>query len=232
MKILVRDNSLSLFFLVIFIAATAGQAIAGHLEFNEQEVAHARLLDEPAETISLGRYVLSSDFGNALLENWQSEYLQFVLFVLATVWLMQRGSTESKTEDELGAETDEQQRIGKHAQPGSPKWAKVGGIRLWLFSNSLVLVMGTIFLLSWFGQSVTGWSEYNAEQFDHDQAGERVSWLGYIGTPHFWEATLQNWQSEFLAVGSMAILSVYLRQRGSTQSKPVGAPHHETASEG
>jgi hypothetical protein len=232
MKIWVRDNSLSLFFLVIFIAATAGQAIAGHLEFNEQEVAHARLLDEPAETISLGRYVLSSDFGNALLENWQSEYLQFVLFVLATVWLMQRGSTESKTEDELGAETDEQQRIGKHAQPDSPKWAKVGGIRLWLLSNSLVLVMGTIFLLSWFGQSVTGWSEYNAEQFDHDQAGERVSWLGYLGKPHFWEATLQNWQSEFLAVGSMAILSVYLRQRGSTQSKPVGAPHHETASEG
>jgi cephalosporin-C deacetylase-like acetyl esterase len=90
--------------------------------------------------------------------------------------------------------------------------------------------MGAIWLDSWFGQSVTGWSVYNADQIQHMQP--TVNWLGYISTADFWEGTLQNWQSEFLAVGSMAIFSVYLRQRGSSQSKPVGAPHHATAEEG
>jgi hypothetical protein len=90
--------------------------------------------------------------------------------------------------------------------------------------------MLAIFLGSWFAQSVTGWTEFNAEQVDHDQA--RLSWLAYVGSANFWETTLQNWQSEFLAVGSMAILTVYLRQRGSPESKPVGAPHETTGAEG
>jgi hypothetical protein len=232
MRRAIRDNGLSIFFLVLFLSAVVGQAIAGHAEYNQDQIAHAKLLGEQPDTLSLGRYLLSSDFGNALMENWQSEYLQFALYVMATIWLMQRGSTESKTEDELGAESDEDQRIGEHAQPDSPEWAKLGGLRLWVFSNSLVLAMGLIFLLSWFAQSVTGHNVYNQDQVDHQQGGDQVSWLGYLGTANFWQATLQNWQSEFLAVGSMAILSVYLRQRGSTQSKPVGAPHAETASEG
>ena len=90
--------------------------------------------------------------------------------------------------------------------------------------------MGGIFFASWFAQSVTGWSAYNAEQIEHEAA--EVSWLGYVTGAEFWEATLQNWQSEFLAVGTMAIFSVYLRQRGSGQSKPVGCPHDATAVEG
>jgi hypothetical protein len=90
--------------------------------------------------------------------------------------------------------------------------------------------MASIWVLSWFGQSVTGWSEYNSDQLTHDEP--TVSWLGYLGTAHFWEATLQNWQSEFLAVGSMAVLSIYLRQRGSPESKPVRAPHGATGTEG
>ena len=104
------------------------------------------------------------------------------------------------------------------------------GFRLWLYSNSLVLVMGLIFFLSWFGQSVTGWSEFNAEAAEHGESP--VSWLGYIGSSSFWFDTLQNWQSEFLAVGSMAVFSIYLRQRGSPESKPVGAPHTATGVEG
>ena len=164
------------------------------------------------------------------MENWQSEYLQFVVFVMASVWLVQKGSTESKKVDQAGAESDAEQRIGAHAQDDSPKWAKAKGLRLWLLSNSLLLVMGFIWLASWFGQSVTGWSVYNAEQIEHENT--TVNWLGYVTSADFWEATLQNWQSEFLAVGSMVIFSVYLRQRGSSQSKPVGAPHHATAEEG
>ena len=90
--------------------------------------------------------------------------------------------------------------------------------------------MAVIFFGTWFGQSVTGWSKYNVEQREHDQSP--VSWSGYLMRPDFWESTLQNWQSEFLAVGTMAAYTVYLRQRGSPESKPVGAPHEETGSSG
>jgi hypothetical protein len=226
----VRDNGLSIFFLALFLVVLVFQAIAGHAVYNEEETAHARLLHETPETLSFWRYVTSSSFGQAVMENWQSEYLQFVVFVMASVWLVQKGSTESKKVDQRGRESDEEQRIGPHAEADSPKWAKANGLRLWLLSNSLLLAMGFIWLASWFGQSVTGWSEYNAEQIQHQSAP--VSWTGYVTSADFWEATLQNWQSEFLAVGSMIIFSVYLRQRGSSQSKPVGAPHHATAEEG
>ena len=90
--------------------------------------------------------------------------------------------------------------------------------------------MALIFLGSWFAQSVTGWTEYNADQSEHGES--HVSWLSYVGSADFWEATLQNWQSEFLAVGSFAVFAVYLRQRGSPESKPVGAPHDATGIEG
>ena len=225
-----RENGLSLFFLAILLAALVGQAIAGHADYNNDEIEHAQLLDEQPQTLSIGRYVVSSSFGQAVMENWQSEYLQFFLFILTTVWLLQKGSPESKELDKAGTESEEEQLIGEHASPDSPTWARVGGIRRWLFSNSLLIVMGLIFLASWFAQSVTGWSAYNADQIEHEQ--EPLSWLQYIGSADFWQTTLQNWQSEFLAVGSMAVLSIYLRQRGSPESKPVGAPHAATGVEG
>ena len=225
-----RNHGLSLFFLAILLAALVGQAIAGHADYNNDEIEHAELLDEAPETISLGRYVVSSAFGQAVMENWQSEYLQFFLFILTTVWLLQKGSPESKELDKAGLESDEDQLLGEHASPDSPKWARVGGFRTWLLSNSLLIVMGLIFVASWFAHSVTGWSTYNADQIEHEQ--EPLSWLEYIGSADFWQTTLQNWQSEFLAVGSMAVLSIYLRQRGSPESKPVGAPHAATGVEG
>jgi hypothetical protein len=224
MRRLWRENSLSLVFLLFFVLAVVGQGYAGWHDFNEQATAHGE------ETISLGRYLTTSDFGNAILENWQSEYLQFTLYILLTVFFVQRGSPESKEPGSEGGETDEEQRVAEHAQEDSPRWARVRGWRGRLYSNSLVIVMAAIWLLSWFGQSVTGWSEYNADQLTHDEP--TVNWLGYLGTANFWEATLQNWQSEFLAVGSMAVLAIYLRQRGSPESKKVGAPHHATGTEG
>ena len=224
MRRFLRENGLSLVFLTFFVLAVAGQAIAGWNDFNDQAVAHSE------STISLGRYLTSSSFGNALLENWQSEYLQFTLYILLTVWFLQRGSPESKELGKAGGESDEEQLVGEHARPDSPRWARTGGLRTRLYSISLVIVMVTIWLLSWLGQSVTGWSEYNSDQITHDQS--TVSWLGYLGTADFWQATLQNWQSEFLAVGSMAAFSIYLRQRGSPESKPVGAPHDATGVEG
>jgi hypothetical protein len=224
MRRFLRENGLSLVFLAFFVLAVAGQAIAGWDEFNNDATAHSEA------TISLGRYLTSSSFGNALLENWQSEYLQFTLYILLTVWFVQRGSPESKKPGEEGRESDEDQRVGAHARDDSPRWARAGGLRTRLYSNSLLIVMGTIWVLSWFGQSVTGWSDYNSDQITHHQP--TVNWLAYLGSADFWQATLQNWQSEFLAVGSMAALSIYLRQRGSPESKPVGAPHDATGVEG
>jgi hypothetical protein len=106
----------------------------------------------------------------------------------------------------------------------------VGGLRTRLYENSLLLVMAALFLGSWLAQSLTSWRFYNDEQREHGEA--TVSWASFLITSDFWEQTLQNWQSEFLAVGTMVIFTVYLRQRGSPESKPVGAPHSETGSSG
>jgi hypothetical protein len=224
MKSFLRDNSLTLFFLVLFLATLVGQAFVGHADFNHAQVAHQN------ETVSLGRYVTSSSFAVDVMENWQSEYLQFTLFILATVWLVQRGSTDSKPPGEEGGESDEEQKVGKHAQPDSPAWAKAGGLKTAIYSNSLVIVMSTIWVLSWSAQLVSGRVDYNAEQFDHHEAA--LSLWQYAGTSDFWDRTLQNWQSEFLAIASMVVFSIWLRQRGSTQSKPVGEPHASTGAEG
>jgi hypothetical protein len=224
MRRFVKHNGLSIFFLLLFLGALAGQAIAGHADFNEEQIRHGD------SAISLGRYVVSSDFGTAVMENWQSEYLQFTLYVVLTVWLLQRGSPESKELDKMGLESDEEQKVGAHAGPDSPRWARVDGIRRTIYENSLLIVMGTIWLGTWFAQSVTGWSQYNSLRLDHRM--DTVGWWHYLGSADFWEKTLQNWQSEFLAVGSLSILAVYLRQRGSPESKPVGAPHTATGVEG
>jgi hypothetical protein len=214
-------NSLSVVFGLIFLASLVAQAIAGHNLFNEQAMAHHE------SAISLGRYVTSSEFGQAVMENWQSEYLQFSLYILGTVYLIQRGSPESKKPGQAGGGTDEEQMVGEHARPDSPKWARVTGVRRWIYENSLLLLMGSIFFGTWFADSACGWSAFNSDQITHHQAPH--SYWYYLGSSDFWQSSLQNWQSEFLAIGSMAIFSVYLRQRGSPESKPVGAPHEETA---
>jgi hypothetical protein len=220
----VRENSLSIFFLAIFLASLVGQAIAGHAQFNHDQILHH------GDAISFGRYLTTSQFAADVAENWQSEYLQFTLYIVTTVWLLQRGSPESKPLDSAGGESDEKQKIGRYADDRSPRWARTGGWRTRLYSNSLLVVMTTIWLLSWLAQSIAGASAYNAEQLDHQAA--TLSWVGYLGSSDFWDRTLQNWQSEFLAVGSMAVLSIYLRQRGSPESKPVGAGHEATGTEG
>jgi hypothetical protein len=197
MRRVVRDNGLGLAFGGLFLASLIGQAFAGLAQFNEQQVARG------AEPVSLLDYLTSSSFAVDVVENWQSEYLQFFLYVFATVWLI---------------------------QGGSPVWARVGGWRTLVFSRSLGLVMGVIFLLCWGVQSIAGWAAYNSEQLGQHQ--DPVSWAGYLAAPDFWNRTFQNWQSEMLAVGSMAVLSVYLRQRGSPESKPVGAAHDDTGQTG
>jgi hypothetical protein len=219
-----RDNGLALFFLVIFLASLLGQAIAGHADFNEGQIAHN------SDPVSFWRYVTSSSFSVDMLENWQSEYLQFTLYLMATIWLVQRGSSQSKPIGKEGLESDEDQKLGDHAERRSPRWARAGGWRTRIYSNSMLVAMAVIFGLCWFGQSVAGRVVYNADRFDHHETA--VGYLTYLGKPDFWSRTLQNWQSEFLAIGSFAVFVIFLRQRGSPQSKPVGAPHDATALEG
>jgi hypothetical protein len=219
-----QNNGLSLFFGVIFLLALLGQALTGAALYNQEQLANG--LSE----VSFLHYVTSSAFAVDVAENWQSEYLQFVLFIAATIWLVQKGSPESSALDSPGPESDEEQRVGKFASPDSPAWARAGGLKLAVYSNSLLIVMITIFVLSWLAQSVAGVVLYNEEQLANLQ--DPLSWPEYLVSADFWNRTLQNWQSEFLAVGSMVALSIYLRQRGSHESKPVGAPHTATAVDG
>jgi hypothetical protein len=220
----VRRNALSLVFGLLFLGTLAGQAWAGWAQFNNEQ--HAEGLGR----VSWGEYLASATFAVDVAENWQSEYLQFLLFIVATIYFVQKGSTESSPPGEEGTESDQEQKIGEHAEPDSPEWAKTGGWRTWVLSTSLLMMMAAIFVASWAVQLVAGWASYNETRLQRMQ--EPLTVLDYALNADFWSRTLQNWQSEFLAVGSMAIFSVYLRQRGSAQSKPVGSPHESTGEEG
>ena len=218
-----RDNGLSLFFFALFVLALAGQSIAGLARTNDELAQHG----QPPETYL--SFVFSSDFVVDVAENWQSEFLQFLLFIVATVWLVQRGSPESKKTGDEGVESDENQMVGVHARADGPRWARVGGWRRTVYENSLALVMGAIFLTSWLLQSLSGLVVINEENAQHGEAA--ITWAQYVVSPDFWDRTLQNWQSEFLAVGTMVAFSIFLRQRGSSESKPVGLPHTVSAQE-
>ena len=208
----------------MFLATLIGQAISGTADFN------ARQASNGLEPVSLLEFVTSSSFMVDVMENWQSEYLQFFLYIFATVWLVQKGSSESKDPGKEGTESDEEQRVGRHANEVSPPWARVGGWRTALFSRSLGLLMGALFLLTWAASAVVGWAAFNSEQLSQRQ--DPVTLIGYLGEADLWNRSFQNWQSEMLAVGSMAIFAVYLRQRGSPESKPVGVAHADTGQTG
>jgi len=224
MRRFVRENGLSLFFFGIFALSLVGMSFAGRNAYNAIQAEHGDA------QVSWRSYVTSTDFGGSVMENWQSEFLQFSLFILATIWLVQKGSNESKVLEDAGLESKKQQEIGRNARTGSPRWATFDDWRTRIYENSLLLAMTAIFFATWFAQSLNNWREFNAEARQH--GGHAVGWTAYLGNADFWERTLENWQSEFLAVGTMVVFTIYLRQRGSPESKPVGAPHDETASSG
>jgi len=218
-----RHNGLTIVFGVLLLVFVVGQAVSGLAEYNET----ARTIG--LQQISMLRYVSSSSFAVDLLENWQSEYLQFTLYIMLTIWLVQRGSSESKKPGDEGRGSDEEQLVGRFARPDSPRWAQQGGWRRTVYSHSLLLVMGVVFVLSWCAQAVTGRVAENQQRMRDllDPIG-----LGdYVVGPDFWSRTLQNWQSEMLAIGSMAVFAIYVRERGSPESKPVGMPHDVTTSD-
>jgi hypothetical protein len=219
---LVRDNGLSLALFGIFLVTIVGQASTGLAEYNQQQEEH----NEP--TLGLVPYLMSGHFVEAVFENWESEFLQMAGYVFLTVWLRQKGSSESKKLDGEEA-VDADPRLDR-TKPNVPWPLRAGGIWLRLYENSLALAFLLLFGLSFTFHAVGGAMQYNEEQQAHGETSQ-VSVVGYIATPRFWFESFQNWQSEFLSLGVMVVLSIFLRQRGSPESKPVAAPHAQTGSD-
>ena len=202
----------------LFLASMVGQTWAGWLTYNDDQQAHG----EPP--LTLAAYLGTGHFGEATFENWESEFLQMAFFVLLTVFLFQRGSSESKRPDVLEAvDLDPRESPQKDRAP----WpVRRGGIALTLYENSLSLAFATLFLASFALHAATGVVEYNQEQLAHGQPA--VSVTEYMISPQFWFESFQNWQSEFLSLAAMVVFTIFLRQRGSPESKPVDAGMWET----
>ena len=214
----VRENSLTLVMLVLFAFTVVGQALTGWSVFNDDQTEHGSV------AISLPAYLLSGHFGEAIFENWESEFLQMGLFVVLTVSLRQKGSPESKPID--GKE--EVDREPDPRRPGAPWPVRAGGLIARLYARSLSIALLSLFAVSFALHVVTGAAAYSEEQQAH--GAPPVSALEYVATPQLWFESFQNWQSEFMSIGALVVLSIFLRQKGSSESKPVDAPIWETGS--
>jgi hypothetical protein len=213
-----RNNGLTVVLLLMFLMALVGQTLSGHHEYNENQREHG----QPAA--ALGEYLTSGHFVEAVFENWESEFLQMATYVFLTAFLFQKGSSESKDP----AKTERVDIIPKGARrhPESPWPVRYGGLPLKLYQNSLGLAFVLLFLASVLLHAYGGAIEYNQDQLEH--GGQAVSVMGYMGTSRFWFESFQNWQSEFFSTAVLVVLSIWLRQKGSPESKPVDAPHDET----
>lgn len=219
MRRFLHNNGLSIVVFFLFVALLVGQSLAGHLQHNEDQTEHGQ------PTISYLQYLGSSHFLEATMENWESEFLQMFGFIVLTTFLYQKGSAESKDPDKE-EEVDRDPRKSKHKR-NVPWPVKKGGFVLTLYEYSLSLAFLLLFLVSVFLHAIGGSEEYNQKQREHGQQ-QQVTTIEYMETSQFWFESLQNWQSEFLAVGSMVVLTIFLRQRGSAESKPVDAPNSQT----
>ena len=208
-------NSLSIVALSLFVIALIGQAVTGWNEHNsELEQNHAAAID-------FLHYLQSGHFISATFENFESEFLQMSLYVVLTVGLRQKGSAESKSLDEP-EEVDREPKPG----PDAPWPVRQGGIILKIYENSLFLAFLILFLISWWLHLYGSWVDHNQENIIKGDAPDTLS--NYLGQSTFWFETFQNWQSEFLSIAAIVILTIFLRQKGSPESKPVDAPNSET----
>lgn len=219
MQKILRENGLSIVLTVLFLLFLVGQAVSGMYEYNDEQQQHGQ------PSVDFVSYLGTPHFMEATMENWESEFLQMFGFVLLTAFLFQKGSAESKDPDETEA-VDRDPRKSRNKKD-APWPVRKGGFVLKLYEYSLSLAFLLLFLMSFTLHAVSGAREYTESQREHGQY-EEVTTLEYMRTPRFWFESFQNWQSEFLAVGAMVVLSIFLRQRGSPESKPVEAPHSET----
>jgi hypothetical protein len=207
--------------LALFVVTLAGQSVAGHRNHNEEQREHGQ------PTLRYTEYLASPSFLEATMENWESEFLQMAAFVVLTAVFFQRGSAESKDPDGGPEPAD---REPDPAREGAPGPVRRGGLALALYRHSLSLTFAALFVVTTALHAVGGAGEENAEAAAHGKA-ERVSALAYLATSRFWFESLQNWQSEFLSLAAMVLLTIWLRQHGSPESKPVDAAHSQTGTE-
>ena len=219
MKRFLRENGLSLVLFWLFVLTLIfGQILTGFRQYNEDQAEHG------GERVEMGEYLHTGHFLESTMENWESEFLQMFLYVMLTAYLYQKGSSESRKLDEENPQDRDPKK--SRDNPDAPWPVRKGGLVLKLYENSLALAFLLLFLFSFWLHGVGGRLEYNEDQLEHGQA--TVSVLGYMGTSRFWFESFQNWQSEFLAIWFMVVLSIWLRQRRSPESKPVDSPHSET----
>lgn len=217
MRKILRENGLSIVLVLCLILFLVGQIVAGMLDYNEDQRTHGQ------PEVNIVSYLATPHFLEATTENWESEFLQMFAFAILTAWLYQKGSAESRDPDKNEEPT---QRNKKDA----PWPVRKGGIALKLYENSLSLIFLFLFIASFTLHAYSGAREYNENQLEHGNT-QQVSTIGYLGTSRFWFESFQNWQSEFLAVAAMVVFSIFLRQKGSPESKPVDAPHSKTGSD-
>ncbi|MGV3724349.1 MAG: DUF6766 family protein [Actinomycetota bacterium] len=220
---MLRENGLSLTLLALFLLFLFGQSIAGWLQFNETAKEHGE------QTVRYLPYLLTPHFWEAVFENWESEFLQMAAYVWLTSCLVQKGSAESKKPPREGENPQDEIPPEARTDPQAPAPVRKGGWLLHLYQRSLSLSLAGFFLLSFAGHAVAGAREYSQDQVAHGE--EAVSAVQYLWTSRFWFESLQNWQSEFLAVLALVLLSVWLREKGSPESKPVASSHSHTGAD-
>lgn len=216
MKRFIHNNGLAIVFILLFLLSLGGQFVTGYHEHNKERE------EEGMSLLSPEAYVQSGHFIQATFENWESEFLQMALFVVLTISLRQKGSSESKKLE--GKEEVDREPSAK--RPGAPWPVRRGGWILFLYKHSLSIILVLLFLASLvlhFHGSMTDENELRAHK---GLPPENIR--GYLADSRFWFESFQNWQSEFLSVAAIVVLSIYFRQKGSPQSKPVDAPHAET----
>lgn len=218
MRQFLKDNGLSVALFVLFLVSLVGQAVAGWRTHLEELSLH----DRPE--IGFLTYLTSGHFISAVFENWESEFLQMVVYVLLTVFLVQKGSSESKKPDEANPEEEKPER--RRRDPDAPWPVHRGGLILKLYSHSLSIALVGLFLMSFWLHVAGSARRMNEEAIQHHQPMKTM--VETLAEPGFWYESFQNWQSEFLSIAVLIVLGIFLRERGSPESKPVAAPHGST----
>jgi hypothetical protein len=218
MRQFLRDNGLSLTLFALFAISIIGQALTGW-RANAEEL---RLHELPE--IGFLTYLTSGHFISAVFENWESEFLQMAAYVVLTVFLFQKGSPESKKPDEDNPEDEPPHK--RRDAPDAPGPVHRGGLLLKLYSHSLSLALVGLFLASFWLHLAGSTQRMNEEALQHHQPEKTITET--LAEPQFWYESFQNWQSEFLSIAVLLVLGIYLRERGSPESKPVAAPHAMT----
>jgi hypothetical protein len=217
MKKFFKNNGLSVVFFLLFLISLTGQTITGHRQHNEE------MREIGGTEVGFVDYLSTGHFFQSTFENWESEFLQMALFLILSMFLFQKGSAESKDPDKEEEDVDKEPNPKKK---DAPKAVKAGGLILAVYKHSLCYTLSILFLISFFLHWYGSLKDHNEEQVLHHKPTESA--IEYLGNSRFWFESFQNWESEFLSIFAIIVLSVFLREQGSPQSKPVDAANDET----